>query len=294
MSIYSYPNRGKWGNASWRGNCSGHVYKELFERLQPKVFIDPMVGSGTSVQVAKEMNIEAYGLDLHSGFNAVRDSILLSTGKPADLCVSHPPYGGMILYSGNVWGQPNPNDLSRCKDDDEFHEKMQLVLLNQRDATTSGGYYGTIIGDWRRDGVYTSYQAEMIARMPKSELAAVLIKAQHNCMSDRKSYGSMKLPFILHEYIILWKKKSAPVLVLLRDMASQQYQRVLGTWRNVVKSVLMQMGGRADLESLYAKVAESAPEKLGANPNWKAKVRQTLNQNEAMFKPLERGVWALA
>lgn len=157
MSILSYPERGPWGRSSWRGNCSGHVYQELFQRLGPKVFVDPMVGSGTSVEVAKEMGIEAFGLDLHQGFNAVSDSILMAVGKPADLVVSHPPYGSMILYSGAVWGsQPNPNDLSRCADDDEFHEKMQLVLLNQRDATLPGGYYGTIIGDWRRDGVYTS------------------------------------------------------------------------------------------------------------------------------------------
>jgi hypothetical protein len=27
-----------------------------------------MVGSGTSVEVARELGIEAYGLDLHSGF----------------------------------------------------------------------------------------------------------------------------------------------------------------------------------------------------------------------------------
>lgn len=102
MSILSYPQRGQWGKSSWRGNCSGHVYKELFERLRPKVFVDPMVGSGTSVEVAREMGIEGHGLDLHAGFNAISDSILLAVGKPADLCLSHPPYGGMIVYSGNL------------------------------------------------------------------------------------------------------------------------------------------------------------------------------------------------
>ena len=51
-SIISYPNRGPWGNSQWRGNASGRVYKDLFEQLKPKVFTDPMVGSGTSVEVA--------------------------------------------------------------------------------------------------------------------------------------------------------------------------------------------------------------------------------------------------
>lgn len=294
MSVVSFPDRGKWGKSSWRGNCSGHVYQELFSRLHPRVFVDPMVGSGTSVEVAKEMGIEAYGLDLHSGFNAISESILLAVGKPADLCVSHPPYGAMILYSGRVWGEANPNDLSRCPSDEDFHEKMQLVLMNQRAATVDGGYYGTIIGDWRRNGVYTSYQAEMIARMPKEELAAVMIKTQHNCTSDRRQYGSMKLPFIMHEYVLLWQKKTAPVLVLLDRLAHQQYQRLTGTWRNIVKSVLVQLGGQSELASIYAEVEKSAPDRLAINPSWKSKVRQTLNQNAAMFKPLDRGVWAIA
>lgn len=295
MSIMSYPDRGKWGKSSWRGNCSGHVYKELFERLRPTVFVDPMMGSGTSIEVAKEMQIEAYGLDLHQGFNAIRDCILAAVGKPADLVVSHPPYGGMILYSGNVWGsEAHPDDLSRCDSDDDFHEKMQLVLLNQREATSANGYYGTIVGDWRRNGVYTSYQAEMIARMPRDELAAVIIKAQHNCQSDGKQYGRMKLPFILHEYVLIWQKKAAPMLVLLGQLARQQHARLVGTWKNIVKAVLVQLGGSADLATVYETVAKAAPQKLAENNNWREKIRQTLNQNPQMFTSVQRGTWAIA
>ncbi|MBB3267726.1 hypothetical protein FHW79_005391 [Azospirillum sp. OGB3] len=295
MSILSFPDRGSWGKAAWRGNCSGYVYLDLFQRLRPKAFVDPMSGSGTSIEVAREMGIEAYGLDLHSGFNAVRHSILQAVGKPADLVLSHPPYGSMIVYSGNVWGDaPHPDDLSRCSSDDEFHEKMQLVLLNQRDATAPGGYYGTIIGDWRRRGMYTSYQAEMIARMPRDELAAVLIKQQHNCQSDAKAYGRMALPFILHEYILLWQKKASSILVLLSNLAHQQYARLSGTWKNVVKAVLMQLGGQAPLSRLYEAVAQAAPDKLSKNPHWQAKVRQTLNQNRELFTQIAVGEWAIA
>ncbi len=294
MSIMNFPERGVWGNAKWRGNCSGHVYKELFERLQPKVFVDPMVGSGTSVEVAREIGLEAYGLDLHSGFNAVRHSILSAVGKEADLVVSHPPYGGMIVYSGNVWGEANPDDLSRCVDDADFHEKMQLVLLNQRDATRRGGYYGTIIGDWRRGGVYTSYQAEMIARMPSDELAAVLIKAQHNTQSSSKSYGRMRLPFILHEYILLWQKKAPGVLLMLSGLVREQRKRLSGTWKNIVRLALVQLGGSADLSTLYGVISKQADERLAANPHWRDKVRQTLNSNPGLFASSQRGVWALA
>lgn len=293
-SVVSFPSRGKWGKSSWRGNCSGYVYKGLFDQLKPRTFVDPMVGSGTSVEVAHEMGIEAIGLDLHSGFNAIRDSILRVVGKESDLVVSHPPYGSMIVYSGNVWGEAHPDDLSRCVDDNDFHEKMQAVLLNQREATRPGGIYGTLIGDWRRQGKYTSYQAELIARMPGEELAAIIIKTQHNVLSDTRSYNSLSLPKIMHEYLLLWRKKAKPLLVLLSDVAREQQARLTGTWKTIVRCVLMNLGGKADLQSIYEKMSVAAPEKVAANPSWMAKVRQILNSNEALFRSDERGVWTLA
>jgi len=80
-----------------------------------------MVGSGTSVEVAREMGIEAHGLDLHSGFNILKHSILDTVGKTSDLVLSHPPYHNIVAYSGSVWGRnPHPADLSRCATEEEF------------------------------------------------------------------------------------------------------------------------------------------------------------------------------
>ena len=174
-----------------------------------------MVGSGTSVEVAREMGIEAYGLDLHSGFNILKHSILEVIGKPSDLVLAHPPYHNMIVYSGPVWGrEPHPDDLSRCATEEEFLEKLQVAVRNQREATVVGGFCGIIIGDVRRGGRYSSYQAEIIARMPKTELRAVLIKAQHNVGSNAIRYGHLQLPRIMHEYVILWERVGDGVIFL--------------------------------------------------------------------------------
>lgn len=294
MSILSYPNRGHWGKSGWRGNCSGHVYKELFERLQPALFVDPMAGSGTSIDVAKEMNISAVGLDLHSGFNILRDSILATVGKPACLVVSHPPYGGQIKYSGEVWGsEAHPDDLSHCIDDADFNEKLQIALLNQRAAVKAGGHNGTIIGDWRRNGRYSSYQAEIISRMPSDELVSVIIKQQHNTTSGRKTYGKMKYPMIEHEYILVWQRKVGTTFHLLAGLAREQAQRLRGTWRAIVRNVVMGLGGKAHLKDIYAAVAAGCPEQLKTNRNWQDKIRQIVNSTGEYISP-ERGVWALA
>ena len=111
------------------------------------------------------MRIEAHGLDLHSGFNILKQRILEVVGKPSDLVLSHPPYHNFVVYSGNVWGRgPHSDDLSRCASEDEFLDKLTVALKNQRHATRAGGYYGAIIGDVRKGGAYSSYQADLIVR----------------------------------------------------------------------------------------------------------------------------------
>jgi hypothetical protein len=293
MSILSYPQRGPHGDACWPGNCSGEIYKDLFTWTKPAVFVDPMVGSGTSIEVAREMGIEAFGLDLHSGFNILRQRIVEVVGKESDLVFSHLPYHQMHVYSGNVYGEAHPDDLSRCESDEDFCTKAAFALLNQREATQSGGYYGTLIGDWRRAGTYSSYQAHLIARMPSDELAAVIIKVQHNTRSGSKRYGRMAFPFIAHEYLLVWRKKEAALFHLLSRLAGEQQQRLTGTWRNVVKLALMQLGGRARLVDLYQRILEAAPDKVRQNPNWDASIRRTLQLCQE-FTSIQRGYWQLA
>jgi len=292
MSILSYSERGPWGDSQWRGNCSGHIYRELFARVKPRFFIDPMVGSGTSIEVARDMKIEALGLDLHSGFNAIRDSILVRAGKPAELVVSHPPYGSMVTYSGEVWGEAHADDLSRCTDDADFHDKLQLVLLNQREATTVGGIYGVIIGDRSHDGRYTSYQAECIARMPSDELVTVLIKAQHAVRSQSSQYNPLRWPRISHEYILLWRRRGSSLLVALGDIAREQQSRMRATWRNIVRLAMISGEPEAHLSEIYDRVALAAPERIKTSEHWKAKVRQVL-QTSGCFESTARGHWRL-
>jgi len=106
-----------------------------------------------------------------------------------------------------VWGRgPHPDDLSRCASEGEFLDKLTIALTNQRHAARAGGYYGAIIGDVRKGGVYSSYQADLIARMPRKELLTVLIKEQHNVASNGKDYP-VRLPRIMHEYVILWQRR---------------------------------------------------------------------------------------
>jgi len=190
-SVVSYPERGNYGKSNWRGNTSGLLIKDLIEfasqntrtPLNGFLFVDSCEGSGTSGDVCRELNCQYVGLDLHKGNDFTKDSILASLPREADTVFTHPPYAEMIQYSGKQWGnQLIESDLSNPNiSKEEFLEKSQLMLLNQRDATRTNGLYATLIGDMRKKGQFWSFQADYQNMMPKDELISVVIKMQHNC-----------------------------------------------------------------------------------------------------------------
>ena len=292
-SVMSFPERGNYGNSNWRGNTSGYVIKELIQHFNPKLFVDACEGSGTSRDVCKEMGIEYVGLDLYKGQDFTKDSILTQLPRPADICFTHPPYHDMIAYSGSVYGKEIlTGDTSHCRNVEEFISKSQVMLMNQREATKEGGIYCTLIGDQRGGslgkGNFRSYQADFISMMPKEELLSVAIKLQHNCMSDTRIYNGSFIP-IMHEYLLIWKKRAKSLFAISFDIASELQSRVATTWRNAIRIVMMKLQ-KADLNTIYYEIEKVASNLIANNPNYKAKIRQTLQKH---YNNVERGVWSL-
>ncbi|KAB7884997.1 hypothetical protein [Poseidonibacter ostreae] len=288
-SVLSYPNRGKWGKSSWRGNSSGYIIKEMIEHFRPNLFVDACEGSGTSRDVCKDMNVNYVGLDLYNGNDFTKDSILEQLPHPTDICFTHPPYHNMITYSGSVYGDDAiVGDTSRCDNPEEFISKSQLMLFNQREATKEGGIYSTLIGDHRKNGSFRSYQSDFIQMMPKDELLSVTIKLQHNCLSNNTHYNGNFIP-ILHEYLILWKKKKKSMIAISFDIASELQKRVATTWRNAIRIVMMKYK-TAPLNIIYDEIERVAAHLITNNTHWKAKIRQLLQKH---YNNVQRGVWSL-
>ncbi|OPY05596.1 MAG: hypothetical protein A4E61_00244 [Syntrophorhabdus sp. PtaB.Bin184] len=244
-SVLSFPERGNYGKSSWRGNVSGHVIGELLNFFRPGLFVDPAEGSGTSRDVAREKGIEYVGLDLHEGFNLIRDSLIGRLPRPADYVFFHPPYHDMVLYSGNVWGsQPHPDDLSRCRTRGDFLAKLEVALLNIYDATRRGGHYSVMIGDLRRNGDYWSIQSDIMQIAP-GRLEGILVKVQHGATSSRACYGGLFIP-IMHEYILNFKKDGCVVGMIETGMAVSRKLADLqrATWRAIVEFALTRLGER--------------------------------------------------
>jgi len=123
--------------------------------------------------------------------------------------------------------------------------------------------------------------------LPRDELVSVVIKAQHNCVSDRHVYHGRFIP-IQHEYLIIWEKKTATLFQLVIEKAVELKRQGDMNWRSLLRIILARLGGQAGLREIYCEVEREAPEYVRSRPNWMAKVRQQLQYH---FEPISKGVW---
>lgn len=289
-SVCSYPNRGPYGQNSYRGNCTGYIIEDFigsYMKRREGLFADPSIGGGTSVDVAKALNIRFKGTDLHQGFNLLRDDFASFLGEDAHLVWWHPPYWDMIEYSGNQWGNSDKWDLSRMNLN-EFVEALELAVMNIHDACEQGGHYGILMGNLRRKGSYYNLSS-LVERIAPGKLVDEIIKVQHNCLSDRKDYHG-NIVRIAHEKLLVFRRNDTLLSISLLVAANNRaVSMVRTTWRAAVRRVLQ--GKTLPLGKIYAAIEPYA--QSTENTNWEAKVRQVL-QDARFFERVETGVYRLA
>lgn len=287
-TLVSYPERGKYGDNKWRGNCSGELIKDLLLWYKPKRVLDPMVGGGTTIGVCKELGIEYQALDLnpiYGGWNALKDEVPDSS----DFVFWHPPYHDIIRYSGEIWGDAHPDDLSRCGSYHDFIAKLNEVQAKLMASVRKGGRMAILVGDIKRKGVLYSIQKDM-AWLGTPE--QVIIKTQHNCISDKKEYPRTFIP-IVHEYLMIFRRDDCYIVPtrLVKQVDVDLRTRAKVTWNNVVRAAVEALGGRISLDKLYQEI--EGHEKTKTNPHWKDKIRQVLQEGRDYINT-SRGEWVLA
>ena len=147
-----------------------------------------------------------------------------------------------------------------------------------------------LVGDIKKKGKLFSMIFELIK---PGTLENVIIKAQHNCLSDSRNYGGRFIP-IVHEYVLLLRKGTPLAVPLLISHRVEGDMRDMPgtTWRDIVAGVLEFCNGSASLEEIYRHVEKH--ERAKKNQWWREKVRQTLQINPKTFIKTDRGVWRLA
>lgn len=305
-SFMAFPERGEGGSNKWRGNCAPEVIDSIARyAIDNKLYygkdtshftlLDPMSGSGTSAVVAQHLGINSVLYDLNpqpaygrGGWNALKDDIDAS----ADLIFFHPPYHDIIQYSGNMWGKPNPDDLSRCPNYNDFLEKLNLCIRKFYMALRNDGRLAILVGDIRQKGKFYSMQKDI---MRMGDFESFIVKGQFNCVSDRKTYKKPFIP-VVTEYLLVYHKESPMVIPFTwvreysMDLSKTDFNGV--TWHHLIRSQMEAMGGKANLQDLYHALDNHPKSKK--NPHFKERIRATLYEHVQDFIPMGNGNFKLA
>ncbi len=300
-TVLSFPDRGPWGDNRYRGNCSGWIQAGLIWKYNVQKMAELFAGGGTGSDVAKDMGISYIGADLNP--NPKRNNILTVNAitdevpdefTDADMIFMHPPYGLEIHipYAGSMYADPtgelSKSDLGQMPWD-QFMRTLNAVVSKYYMAMAPGARMSILMGNVRRNGRYYSMLNDIVK---PGELVQTLVKLQHNCVSGGRTYSGGNFYPTDHEDILVIKKPSGYELVfkvpLLRSLDIRDSQNA--TWRDVVAATLDKLGKSATLEAIYNEIA--GHKKCKDNPNWQAKIRQTLQKGG--FRNVARGVWAAA
>lgn len=295
LSVVSYPQRGIGGNNNYRGNCSPKLIEDIINQYKIKSLNDYMVGSGTTEDVCKRMNVAGNFYDLNRGFDLLSMEI---PDNPENI-FWHPPYDNLVVYSDEMYKaddiiskygfDPRINDLSRCRDWDDFVKKMNYCCLKQFTALQEGGRMFILMGDIKKKGKLYSMLCDIIK---PGTLEQIIIKMQHNCMSDRNIYSNRNFVSIVHEYLLVLMKESAKIfnIKFTKDILLDIRDSLTARWRDVVSAV-MERGKIFTLKMIYSLI--EGHKKTKNNKHWREKVRQVLRAFPE-FICVGRGLYTLA
>ena len=300
QSVVSYPERGEGGSSSYRGNCSPRLIEDIISQYKLRSLSDFMVGGGTTKDVCLRLGVEGTYDDLRYGGNMLLPTYEIKD-RP-DNIFWHPPYGNfknMPKYAGVMWDakefqakygyDPRKYDLSWAEDWPDFVKKMNLCMLKQYASLRKGGRMFVLMGDAKSHGKLFSMLADIVK---PGTLEQIIIKMQHNCVSDNREYSNRNFVPIVHEYLMVVRKdESLLIPVSLPKMTEfDMRDRPTTTWRDVVASIMEDAGEPLSLSEIYSAV--EGHKKCEYNKDWQAKIRQTL-QLWSGFEHVREGVWAL-
>lgn len=201
-SIHATKGRGRYGDASYRGNCSGLLIRDLLSYYRPRRVLDPMCGSGTCGDVCRELDIDCRAHDLRRGFDATKPAHFANIGQ-YDFVWMHPPYWNVIRYGDD------PQCLSNSKTVSDFLRRLRAAVHNCVGVLAQGGHVAILMGDCKHEGEYLGlpFLTLGIAKTEGLWLAAPeIIRFSHGATSSAKRYNTSFIPR-LHDVCLVLKRR---------------------------------------------------------------------------------------
>lgn len=302
-TILNFPDRGPWGNNRYRGNCSGYIHAFLIDQYHVKFLAEMYAGGGTGSDVCKDMEISYIGADLNPDpvrpdirvCNALTDEIPEEFSE-ADFVFQHMPYPEIgIRYAGAEYKDPfgvlQTQDIGQM----EFSKGMlanNKVTMKLYNAMHPGAKMGILCGNVRKKG---KYHDMMLSLALPGEVIQNIVKMQHNCISDNRTYARKNFVPITHENLVILQKpfeKTIYVGYLLPQKHEMDIRdSISATWRDVIRTVMYCIGGKVH----YKNIAKSVKghKKAENNNHVEEKIRQVLRRYPKTFSACGNGYYQL-
>lgn len=142
-----------YGSKDFHGNCSPTIIYGLLSRYatQNDVIFDPMVGSGTFLDVAKAMGFTNI---LARDIRPVREDVIKGdaektelSDESVDFVFTHFPYWKLVQYTEN-----EEADLSRLTFSN-FISKTDRIFREMHRVLKRGKFFAVMIGNMRKEGL---------------------------------------------------------------------------------------------------------------------------------------------
>lgn len=190
-SLYHKAGRGPYGDARYPGNCSGELIKDLLRYFKPGSVLDPMTGSGTCLDVCKELGLPCRSSDIAGGADACDPATFEGIGA-FDFVWLHPPYWRQKLYTGDK------RDMSTAPTLQYFLFRYEKLIRNCASVLTKGGKLAILMGDYsdREEGfVPLVYHTKRLCfEAGLRQCCTDIIRFSHGASSAKKSYRSSFIP----------------------------------------------------------------------------------------------------
>jgi len=181
------------GDKDFHGNCSPQIVEQCIWRLTNggDLVVDPMAGSGTTLDVCQRYARRCIGYDVAPPPN--RTDIIQNDSKhipleggSVDMVFIHPPYWNLVPFTRAEEGLP---DLSRAKTLDEFLQMLRQVFGECYRILRDSKYMCVLLGDLVKDGQFIPLcrKAANLAEELGFTDCGYAVKLAHGEVSRKKS-----------------------------------------------------------------------------------------------------------